>query len=252
MIKQSFNRDWIAGPKQNAFASFSGAAPDTRPVTLPYDALRDQPRSADSGQGSHTAYYPGGLFEYTKTFDVPAEWRDKTVIVEFEGVYRDAMVYINGEFAAQRPNGYAGFAIKADPYLRYGAAEHASRSQARAHEDSRWYTGAGSTATRICIVGRPGARRARRRADHHAGRRRRARGRRDRDDGRERQPRHTRTVRVATRDHRRRRHGGRERLGAGDAAARHAATVARARLVRRVARAVEPSTRPPCTTCTRP
>jgi beta-galactosidase len=120
MIKQSFNAGWLAGPKQSAFASFSGAAPDIRPVTLPYDALRDQPRSAGSAQGSHTAYYPGGQFEYTKTFDVPAEWRDKTVIFEFEGVYRDAMVYINGEFAAQRPNGYAGFAIKADPYLRYG------------------------------------------------------------------------------------------------------------------------------------
>ena len=120
MIKHSFNHDWIAGSKQNAFASFAGTAADAKPVTLPYDALRDQPRSADSTQGSHTAYYPGGHFEYTKTFDVPAEWRDKTVIVEFEGVYRDAMVYINGEFAAQRPTGYTSIAIKADPYLRYG------------------------------------------------------------------------------------------------------------------------------------
>lgn len=142
MIKQSFNRDWLAGPKQSAFASFTGAPSDTRAVTLPYDALRDRPRSADSAQGSHTAYYPGGQFEYTKTFDVPAEWRDKTVIFEFEGVYRDAMVYINGEFAAQRPNGYTGFAIKADPYLRYGQSNTIA-VQAHAHEDSRWYTGAG-------------------------------------------------------------------------------------------------------------
>lgn len=142
MIKQSFNLDWHAGPKQHAFASFSGVAPDIKPVTLPYDAIRDRPRSADSAQGSHTAYYPGGPFEYTKTFDVPAEWHDKAVIVEFEGVYRDAMVYVNGEFAAQRPSGYAGFAIKAEPYLRYGQSNTIA-VQARAHEDSRWYTGAG-------------------------------------------------------------------------------------------------------------
>jgi beta-galactosidase len=142
MIKQSFNLDWLAGPKQSVFESLAGSAPDIKTVTLPYDALRDQPRSADSDQGSHTAYYLGGAFEYTKTFDVPAEWRDKTVILEFEGVYRDAMVYINGEFAAQRPNGYAGFAIKAEPYLRYGQSNTIA-VQARAHEDSRWYSGAG-------------------------------------------------------------------------------------------------------------
>jgi len=142
MIRRSFNQDWFVGPKQSAFASLAGAPSGITPVTLPYDALRDQPRSADSLQGSHTAYYPGGHFEYTKTFDVPAEWRDKTVILEFEGVYRDAMVYINGEFAAQRPSGYAGFAVKADPYLRYGQSNTIT-VQARAHEDSRWYTGAG-------------------------------------------------------------------------------------------------------------
>src|SRR3712207_4241293 len=142
MIRESFNRDWLAGPKQSVFASLAGAAPEIKPATLPYDALRDRPRSADSDQGSHTAYYPGGHFEYTKTFDVPAEWRDKTVIFEFEGVYRDAMVYINGEFTAQRPNGYAGFAVKADPYLRYGQSNTIA-VQARAYKDSRWYTGAG-------------------------------------------------------------------------------------------------------------
>ena len=58
MIRQSFNQGWLAGPKQSAFASFAGSAADIRAVMLPYDALRDQPRSADSAQASHTAYYP--------------------------------------------------------------------------------------------------------------------------------------------------------------------------------------------------
>ena len=47
MIRQTFNRDWLAGPKQSVFASFAGTAADTKSVMLPYDALRDQPRSAD-------------------------------------------------------------------------------------------------------------------------------------------------------------------------------------------------------------
>jgi beta-galactosidase len=52
------------------------------------------------------------------------------------------MVFINGEFLAQRPNGYTNFYVKADPYLRYGEP-NTIRVQARAHQDSRWYTGAG-------------------------------------------------------------------------------------------------------------
>jgi beta-galactosidase len=120
MIRQSFNNDWVAGPKVSAFAALAGSAAKPQPVTLPHDAIRDLPRSADSDQGSHTGYFSGGVFTYAKTFDVPEDWRDKVVTLEFEGVYRDAVVFLNGEFAAQRPNGYAGFAVKADPYLRYG------------------------------------------------------------------------------------------------------------------------------------
>ena len=83
-----------------------------------HDAVRDLTRSADSDEGSRTGNFPGGLFEYTKTFEVPEEYRDKCVTLEFEGVYRDAMVYVNREFAAQRPNGYTNFYVRADPYLR--------------------------------------------------------------------------------------------------------------------------------------
>ena len=84
------------------------------------------------GLGPRTGNFPGGLFDYSKTFDVPEGYRDRSVTIEFEGVYRDAMVFINGEFAAQRPNGYTNFYVKADPYLRHGEA-NTIRVQARAH-----------------------------------------------------------------------------------------------------------------------
>ena len=142
MIRCSFNADWVVGPKVSAFAALAGGPAPTQPVTLPHDAIRDLARSADSDQGSHTGYYPGGVFTYTKAFAVPADWRDRTVMLAFEGVYRDAVVYLNGEFAAQRPSGYAGFAVTADPYLRYGQPNTIT-VEARAHQDSRWYSGAG-------------------------------------------------------------------------------------------------------------
>ena len=92
--------------------------------------------------GGANAYFPGGAFEYRKTFSVPEEHRGRRILVEFEGVYRDAMVYVNGDYAGQRPYGYSLFRVDADRFLRFGA-DNEIRVEARAHQDSRWYTGAG-------------------------------------------------------------------------------------------------------------
>lgn len=63
-------------------------------------------------------------------------------------------MYINEEFVAQRPNGYSRFHIKCDPYLRYGQP-NSIRVEARAHLDSRWYSGAGIHRDTHLIVGDP-------------------------------------------------------------------------------------------------
>jgi hypothetical protein len=141
VIRLPFADGWTVGPKLGAFET-PAPGQEPKPVTLPHDALRDLPRSPDSAQGVHAAYYPGGVFEYVKSFEVPAEWRGNAVRVEFEGVYRDAAVFLNGEFVTHRPNGYTGFIVDADPYLRFGETNRIS-VEARVHKDSRWYTGAG-------------------------------------------------------------------------------------------------------------
>lgn len=141
MNRITFVDGWAVGPKLGAFES-RDAATAAVPVTLPHDALRDLPRSADGTQGVHSGYIPGGVFEYAKTFDVPLQWREKSVRIEFEGVYRDATVYINGDFAAHEANGYAAFVVDADPFLRFGQSNTIT-VEARVHKDSRWYTGGG-------------------------------------------------------------------------------------------------------------
>ncbi len=55
MIKQSFNLGWLAGLKQSVFASLAGAAPDIKPVTLPYDALRERACAKSSTTTSECA-----------------------------------------------------------------------------------------------------------------------------------------------------------------------------------------------------
>ncbi|MFT4305411.1 MAG: glycoside hydrolase family 2 TIM barrel-domain containing protein [Microbacterium sp.] len=132
---------WQVGPKLGAFEALAGGVV-RRAVTLPHDAIRDLPRSPGSDQGVHSGYHPGGVFEYTRELDVPEQWRERTVLLEFEGVYRDAVVYVNGEFAAHEPNGYNAFTVELDPFLRFGQVNTIA-VDARAHKDSRWYTGAG-------------------------------------------------------------------------------------------------------------
>ncbi len=142
MFRNSFNAGWTVRPKVNIFSQLNDA-PDSRvPVTLPHDAMLMLPRAAEHTGGPQSGYFPGGAVEYSKTFTVPDEWRERAVSLEFQGVYRDAMVYVNGTFAAQRPNGYTVFNVRLDPYLRYGE-ENTIIVEARVHQDSRWYSGLG-------------------------------------------------------------------------------------------------------------
>lgn len=110
VIRVSFNDDWQFRPKVNLFAEMTGTAVPYQPVTLPHDAMIGQERRAPGGQaatdsGGAGAYFPGGTFEYRKTFFVPEEYRGKRVFFEFEGIHRDAIVHINRDYAGQRPYG---------------------------------------------------------------------------------------------------------------------------------------------------
>ncbi|MGK9147153.1 DUF4982 domain-containing protein [Plantibacter flavus] len=142
MTMSLFNDGWTVRRKVSGFVDLLGGDDAATPVTLPHDAMRDLPRSARDGDGPSTAFFPGGEVEYTKRFQVPLAWRQQRVSVEFEGVYRDAMIYVNGEFAGQWRYGYSVFRISLDAHLRYGQ-ENTVSVEARAHWDSRWYSGLG-------------------------------------------------------------------------------------------------------------
>src|SRR5215210_3615869 len=99
MFRSSFNGGWTVRPKVSVFGQLNDA-PDSRvPVTLPHDAMLTLPRSAERSGGTSSGYFPGGAVEYSKMFSVPEEWRERSVSVEFQGVYRDAMVFVNNTYA---------------------------------------------------------------------------------------------------------------------------------------------------------
>ncbi|KQP70040.1 glycoside hydrolase [Microbacterium sp. Leaf288] len=141
MTVTPFNDDWTVRPKISGFVNLMGGSESTD-VTLPHDAMITLPRSEHASGGAPSAFFPGGEVEYSKRFYVPTEWRARRVALQFDGVYRDAMVYVNDEFAGQWRYGYSVFRLPVDAHLRYGTV-NTVRVEARAHRDSRWYTGLG-------------------------------------------------------------------------------------------------------------
>lgn len=141
MLRKPFNDGWTVVPKQSLFAAALAPAAPSR-VTLPHDALRDLPRTPASPNGAHSGYFPSAHVVYDKAFPAPQEWADKAVVVTFDGVYRDAVVYFNGDFVAQQPSGYSPFSVDLSSRVHAGS-RNTLRVEARTHQDSRWYSGVG-------------------------------------------------------------------------------------------------------------
>jgi beta-galactosidase/beta-glucuronidase len=152
VIKQPFNDDWRWRPKRNPFLEMTGPPNEWQEVTLPHDALIGTERGPDVAPGPPTGFYPGGVFEYVRTYRHSAPPGSR-VEVEFDGVYRGAMVYVNGVLAGQRPSGYFPFRVRIDPFLREGDNE--IRVECRNHLDARWYAGAGLYREVALLVGGP-------------------------------------------------------------------------------------------------
>lgn len=137
--EQDFNKGW-----KFCRLNADKETKNTLEVSLPHDAMILEKRSADSAGGGNISWFTGGDYSYSKTFFVPKDFREKCITFEFEGVYRNAEIYFNGNKAAFRPYGYTDFFVKADKYLKYGQE---NEIQVIAHNsdqpNSRWYTGSG-------------------------------------------------------------------------------------------------------------
>ena len=119
---------------------------DTAPgktVTLPHDAMLAEPRTALSAGGTNTGWYEGYDYEYRRTLTVPENALADTHILEFEGVYHNAEVWLNGQKAAFRPYGYTNFYVDCAPYLHAGENELRVIARNADQPNSRWYSGAG-------------------------------------------------------------------------------------------------------------
>lgn len=125
-MRIDFNKDW----------RFDG-----RRVQLPHDAMLEGKRYAACRNGVQSGFFPGGSYTYEKTFSLSGTGRRYELL--FEGVYRNAAVWVNGRRAAFHAYGYTEFTVDISGLVRPGENTITVTADNSLVPNCRWYSGAG-------------------------------------------------------------------------------------------------------------
>ncbi len=112
-------------------------------VVLPHDWSVEHP--FENHHSSGTGYLPGGVGWYRLRFTMPPGAEGRNALLTFEGVYRNARVWVNSNYLGKRPYGYSTFSNDITGFLSPGENVVAVRAEHTDLADSRWFTGAGMT-----------------------------------------------------------------------------------------------------------
>src|SRR5277367_4009102 len=134
-----FSKGDTPGAEQDGFVD-SG----WRDVDLPHDWSIEGPFGEKEPSGGPGAYLPTGIGWYRKKFRLPESERDRTVLIELDGVYQNSTVWINGHQLGTRPYGYVPFAYELTPYLHFDGDNIVTvRVDNSNQTNCRWYSGSG-------------------------------------------------------------------------------------------------------------
>jgi beta-galactosidase len=96
---------------------------DWQKVDLPHDWLIEETFVNDNSMGSQpaaTGFLPPGIGFYRKEFEIPEEDKGKKICIEFDGIYRNSSVWVNGNYMGNHPEGYLPSFYDLTDVLRYG------------------------------------------------------------------------------------------------------------------------------------
>ena len=118
---------------------------DWRTLDIPHDWSIEGAFSKDNPASPGGGALPGGTGWYRKKFTVPETDKGKTIYADFDGVYMNSSVWLNGHLLGTRPNGYISFRYDLTPYLNYGAEPNVLvvKADNSRQPNSRWYSGSG-------------------------------------------------------------------------------------------------------------
>ena len=143
--RQDFTADWTFHLGDDSAAS----RPDYddtawRILHLPHDWAIEGEFSRDNPSGTGGGALPGGIGWYRKTFTADKADEGKRLYIDFDGVYMNSEVFINGHSLGLRPYGYVSFSYDLTPYIKWGGKNVvAVRVDNAEQPNSRWYSGCG-------------------------------------------------------------------------------------------------------------
>lgn len=147
---RSFDDNWLfwRGAAQGAEDTLFKDT-DWRKVSLPHDwSIEDLPGTGSpfsKGALSQVSggFTTGGTGWYRKHFTVPVADKGKRIVIQFDGVYMNAQLWINGKKLGKHPYGYTSFWYDITPYVRYDRENILTVKVRNEGENSRWYAGSG-------------------------------------------------------------------------------------------------------------
>ena len=143
---ENFGKNWkfrLGDLKDSERPTFDDSG--WRLLNLPHDWSIEGPFSKDAPATPGGGALPGGIGWYRKIFYLPEIQKDKMVFVNFDGIYMNSEVWMNGHYMGKRPNGYISFRYDLTPFLNYGQEKNviAVRVDNSLQPNSRWYSGSG-------------------------------------------------------------------------------------------------------------
>ena len=115
-----------------------------RTLNLPHDWAIEGDFYVGNPSGAGGGALPGGVGWYRKHFDISSfSPLTSHLYLEFDGVYMNSTVYINGQKVGYRPYGYSSFEYDITPYVHEGENVVAVRVDNSDQPNSRWYSGCG-------------------------------------------------------------------------------------------------------------
>ena len=144
--RQSFDADWLfllADSVQMSEVDYDDSA--WRHLNVPHDWAIEGDFYVGNPSGASGGALPGGIGWYRKHFQISADPSPKgsRFFLEFDGVYMNSTVYVNGQEVGFRPYGYSTFEYDITPYVHQGENVVAVRVDNSDQPNSRWYSGCG-------------------------------------------------------------------------------------------------------------
>lgn len=114
-----------------------------RTLNLPHDWSIESEFMQNTPTGGGGGYLPTGVGWYRKRFTLSASALKNNVWIEFDGVYQNSDVWINGHHLGRYPSGYMSFHYDLTPWIKKGENVITVRVDNSLQPNTRWYSGSG-------------------------------------------------------------------------------------------------------------